>query len=197
MSLWVGATLSLALLSSYLYHNQQQLKKQISNNNKNNTNNTNTATATATAPPASTKSAPNSAALAAASRRTLPSSKQKMVLLIRADLGMGKGKIVAQACHGAVGVVGELMSGESDWGEGGKQRVQQWEERGAMKIALKVNSEQELFDYQKKCEGAGLPCYLVVDAGHTQIPENTPTVLAIGPAPVAQIDELTGDLKLM
>jgi PTH2 family peptidyl-tRNA hydrolase len=44
---------------------------------------------------------------------------------------------------------------------------------------------------------AGLPCYLVHDAGRTQIPAGSQTVLAIGPAPKSKINEITGHLKLL
>jgi PTH2 family peptidyl-tRNA hydrolase len=44
---------------------------------------------------------------------------------------------------------------------------------------------------------AGLPCYLVRDAGRTQIPAGSQTVLAIGPAPKSKINDITGHLKLL
>ena len=42
-----------------------------------------------------------------------------------------------------------------------------------------------------------LPCFLVRDAGYTEIPAGTVTALGIGPAPEDAMDRLTGDLKLM
>ncbi len=44
---------------------------------------------------------------------------------------------------------------------------------------------------------SGLMSYLVVDAGRTQIAAGSKTVLAIGPAPKSQLDEITGHLKLL
>ena len=40
-----------------------------------------------------------------------------------------------------------------------------WE--GQKKICVKVMSEQDLIDVQKKADELGLPSYLVADAGHT------------------------------
>ncbi len=39
--------------------------------------------------------------------------------------------------------------------------------------------------------------HMVSDAGHTQLPMGTCTVVAVGPAPDAWVDEVTGNLKLM
>jgi PTH2 family peptidyl-tRNA hydrolase len=39
--------------------------------------------------------------------------------------------------------------------------------------------------------------YLVEDAGRTQIAAGSKTVLAIGPAPVAELDRITSHLKLL
>ena len=43
----------------------------------------------------------------------------------------------------------------------------------------------------------GIVNYLVVDAGRTQIPTSSVTVLALGPDEDEILDELTGDLKLL
>jgi len=39
--------------------------------------------------------------------------------------------------------------------------------------------------------------YIVEDAGRTQIAAGSQTVLAIGPAPVKVLEEITGHLKLL
>jgi len=45
-------------------------------------------------------------------------------------------------------------------------------------------------------EEAGVPYYVVVDAGRTQIAAGSRTVLAVGPAPKKLVDQVTGSLKL-
>ena len=49
---------------------------------------------------------------------------------------------------------------------------------------------------QLACQ-AGIVNYQVMDAGRTQVAPGSKTVLAIGPAPVKTIDEITGHLKLL
>lgn len=44
---------------------------------------------------------------------------------------------------------------------------------------------------------AGLPTYIVQDAGRTQVAPGSRTVLAIGPAPRSAIDQVTGHLRLL
>lgn len=62
-----------------------------------------------------------------------------MVLLVNQELKMGKGKIAAQCCHAAVGVLGEYGSRRRTW-------IKQWEQIGQKKIALKVDSTAQLKD---------------------------------------------------
>jgi peptidyl-tRNA hydrolase len=44
---------------------------------------------------------------------------------------------------------------------------------------------------------SGLPCYIVHDAGRTQIAAGSQTVLAIGPGYKSDIDRITGGLPLL
>ena len=118
----------------------------------------------------------------------------KMVLLVRTDLKMGKGKMCAQCCHAAVGVYGDILFGKK---EQHKKWLNKWEEEACAKIALKVDSEKELLKLQSEANENGLPNYLIMDAGRTQIESGSKTVVAIGPAPAYLIDKVTKHLKLL
>ena len=50
---------------------------------------------------------------------------------------------------------------------------------------------------QADARAAGLPCYLVVDAGRTEIPEGSITVCAVGPARASQLNPITGSFPLL
>jgi PTH2 family peptidyl-tRNA hydrolase len=114
----------------------------------------------------------------------------KQVIVVRTDIGMGKGKVAAQVAHASLSAVEEAMRRRSDW-------VQEWKAEGQPKVVLKCSSEDELRDMQKKAGAAGLPSALVEDRGLTQVDPGTVTCLAIGPAPDERVDAITGRLKLL
>jgi PTH2 family peptidyl-tRNA hydrolase len=121
--------------------------------------------------------------------------EHKMVLVVRDDLRMGKGKIAAQCCHAAVGVYRKIHHSTSN--ENWRQWLYNWEHVAEAKVAVKCNSEKELDDLEKRAIEMGLPTMVIVDAGRTQIAPNSKTVLAIGPAPVSIVNQVTGHLKLL
>lgn len=72
-----------------------------------------------------------------------------------------------------------------------------WEETGCAKIAVKCPSEEEMERIAAVAREKGIPCYIVEDAGRTQIAAGSRTVLGLGPAPVGVFDGVTSHLKLM
>jgi peptidyl-tRNA hydrolase, PTH2 family len=114
----------------------------------------------------------------------------KQVLVFRADLKMGKGKLAAQAGHAAVSAAQDAYVHHKKWWEA-------WLFEGQRKIAVKVSTEKELSELEEAADDLGLPHALIVDRGLTQIPEATVTCLGIGPAPADKIDRLTGKLQLL
>ncbi|KAI8586053.1 peptidyl-tRNA hydrolase [Geranomyces variabilis] len=113
-----------------------------------------------------------------------------MVLVVRTDLGMTKGKMAAQCCHAAVAAVSSAR-------RRCPKTLRRYQRYGAAKVALKCDSEEELLTLYAQARSAGLIAEYIEDAGRTQIPEGSRTVLAIGPAPIKQVDAITGLLKLL
>ena len=111
----------------------------------------------------------------------------KQVMVVRTDLKMGKGKIAAQCCHGSIG----------SYKKSSKEKIRKWENEAYAKVVCKVKTADELFALKRHADEKGLTNYLVIDAGRTQIPTSSVTVLAIGPDEDEIIDEVTGDLKLL
>ncbi|KAL5032512.1 hypothetical protein BDV3_001069 [Batrachochytrium dendrobatidis] len=116
----------------------------------------------------------------------------KMILLVRIDLGMTKGKVAAQCCHAALAAYLIAKSKNSQT----REWLKAWERLGQAKITLKCPDEATMLDMQKKARSIGLPAKSICDAGHTQIAAGSRTVLAIGPGPVDLVDQVSGEFKL-
>lgn len=61
---------------------------------------------------------------------------------------------------------------------------------------LQGKDADELKALSQAAEQEGLPCVIIQDAGHTQIPAGSRTVMAVFGA-VEDVDKVTGKLKLM
>jgi PTH2 family peptidyl-tRNA hydrolase len=122
-------------------------------------------------------------AAAAAASTTPP----KLALVVRTDLAMGRGKLCAQAAHGAV-----LAAAAAP-----PALLAAWVRGGQPKVVLRAASEAALRALLAAAGAAGVRAALVTDAGRTQVPAGTPTVVAVGPAAAAEVDALCGAMKLL
>ncbi|XP_012699705.1 probable peptidyl-tRNA hydrolase 2 isoform X2 [Setaria italica] len=114
----------------------------------------------------------------------------KMVLVVRQDLKMGAGKIASQCAHAATGLYAELLSSN-------RGLLRQWEQLGQAKIVLTCKNQQEMNRLKEMAQNRGIPTFIVADAGRTQVLAGSKTVLAIGPGRKADIDSVTGKLRLL
>jgi PTH2 family peptidyl-tRNA hydrolase len=123
----------------------------------------------------------------------------KQVIVMRKDLGMRKGKMVAQGAHASLRVV--LQTGALD-GDRYSLRVTEpmvaWLTDRFTKVCVGVESEAALDDIMSRATAAGVPCALITDAGQTEfhgVP--TKTCCAVGPAWAEDVDAITGALTLL
>jgi len=114
----------------------------------------------------------------------------KMVIVTRDDLDLSPGKLAAQVAHAAVTCAFETKKKNAKW-------FNKWQDEGAKKVVVKVEHEEEFHPLKIKAEKLKIVACLIEDAGHTEIPVGTKTVLGIGPAPDNIIDQVTGDLPLL
>ena len=64
-------------------------------------------------------------------------------------------------------------------------------------MVVKAPDLETLFVLKEMAKKNDIANYLVTDAGRTQVPESTITVLGLGPDEDEILDKLTGDLKLL
>jgi len=127
----------------------------------------------------------------------MPDYDYKQIIVLRKDLNMRKGKMVAQGAHASMAaIITKEECGNTviihDW------NVQDWLSGRFAKICVGVDSEQELLDLHQKALDANIPTSLIQDSGFTEF-NNVPTytAVAIGPATHEKLEPITGNLKLI
>lgn len=132
--------------------------------------------------------------------------KVKQVIVIRKDLNMRKGKLVAQGSHASLGSLLTMFSKEKNektytykcsFNEG--SLLDEWLNGIFTKICLYVNSEDELVSLYNKIkeESPEIPCVMIEDAGLTEFNGvKTKTCIGIGPYWADEIDKHTKTLPL-
>ena len=118
---------------------------------------------------------------------------------------MKPGKIAAQAAHASMKVFFDNIVISKDYVFPEKKvgiieltpEMESWLSGIFTKIALAVNSEEELLAIYEKAKEQNIPCSLIQDCGKTVF-NNVPTYtcVGIGPDTSERIDVVTGHLKL-
>lgn len=128
----------------------------------------------------------------------------KQVIVVRKDLNMRKGKMIAQGAHASLAVIlkykWRLVLLPFFYGT----PLFNWLRGPFVKIVVGVDSEYELLDIAKQVvkrnndRTTKIPYALIKDAGRTEFKgKETYTALAIGPWWSKDLDKLTGHLKLL
>ena len=112
----------------------------------------------------------------------------KMAIMIRSDLNMSKGKVLAQVSHAMVDATVKAYTQT--------QVFFKWKSDGEKIVILKVPNEKTLMCIMDIAERKGVNCGYTVDAGLTEVLPGTKTVGFIGPDRDEKVDKLTGQLKL-
>lgn len=113
----------------------------------------------------------------------------KQIIILRKDLNMRKGKMIAQGAHASLSSILDNLD---------HPNVKMWLENAFTKIAVSVDSEEELKEVYEKAKKAGLIASLIIDNGLTEFNGvKTPTAVAIGPASNEELKDITGHLKLL
>lgn len=119
----------------------------------------------------------------------------RLALVVRTDLKMEKGKAAAQCAHAALGCY-RLIATDPLKKSYNPTMTQRWLSGGQAKITLKCQNKEMMDELYAKALSLDVNACVIHDAGRTQIEPGSATVLGIGPAPKAILDQITGDLKL-
>ncbi|KAF2900660.1 hypothetical protein ILUMI_05523 [Ignelater luminosus] len=117
--------------------------------------------------------------------------KYKMVFVVNTALNMGVGKIAAQVAHASLGLYRTLVEYHTM-----DEAIDSWTYEGEKKIVLKGENHLHLQELQRQAELNNIHSYLVHDAGRTQIPPNSVTVLALF-GEEAMVNNVSGSLQLL
>ena len=119
----------------------------------------------------------------------------KQVIVMRKDLNMRKGKMIAQGSHSSMAFLSHRIKKAPFQLT---PEMELWLNGSFAKIYVSVDSEQELLEIYQKAKEVNLEVHLITDNGKTEfagVPTNT--CLAIGPDLSSKIDPITGQLKLL
>lgn len=119
-------------------------------------------------------------------------STVKQVIVVRADLGMSRGKMAAQAAHAAIGALAQATLDDKR-----HAALREWLDTGQTTVVLRIESEAELVQLGLDAGLRGIPGHLVVDEGRTEFGgKKTATCVGLGPDLTEAIDVVTGKLKV-
>ncbi len=111
----------------------------------------------------------------------------KQVIVVNQALELPKGKLAAQVAHAAVAAF--LRA---------KPEIQRkWLSVGMPKVVLKTREPDELHRLEDMAKRRDIAASLIADAGKTVVAAGTITCVGLGPAAADELDELTGELKLL
>lgn len=126
----------------------------------------------------------------------------KQVIVIRRDLGMRRGKEIAQGAHASMAWLTERLARLDSWPPGlftvhltAAQRA--WVTGSFTKVTCQAGSLEELEEIVGRACDKGVLVQVITDAGRTEfggVP--TVTALAVGPDWSDVVDQVTGHLKL-
>ncbi len=134
----------------------------------------------------------------------------KQVIVVRKDIKMPAGKVLAQVSHASMAPILHLFHKTVD-SDGTETRcfilnpanpvdraVQEWLDGSFTKVVVGIDTGDELSQLYDNASALGIPCSKIVDSGRTVfngIP--TLTCCAFGPAYSDVLHGLTGHLKLL
>ncbi len=113
--------------------------------------------------------------------------RYKLVVAVREDLQLSRGKLAVQVAHAAVECA---LSAPKDV-------LRAWRGEGAKKVVVRVPDLGALMALVERARRLGIRTCVVRDAGLTEVPPGTVTCAGFGPDREERIDPITGSLPLL
>lgn len=111
----------------------------------------------------------------------------KQVIIMRTDIRISKGEMIAQGAHASMKVFFDRMTDMGyEWNIKGAystdftNAMTEWMKNSFTKIVVGCNSEQELFDLQKQAEEADIVNALILDNIQTEFKQKCPSCYGKG-----------------
>jgi len=117
-------------------------------------------------------------------------SELTMVFIARKDLKLSAGKLAAQVGHATAECITKAERTEP-------RLLDRYMKVGQRKVVCQAANEDELRRLFGEAKEAGIIAALITDAGHTEIPAGTVTVVGLGPDKRDKIDSITDSLPLL
>src|SRR2546426_7410804 len=105
----------------------------------------------------------------------------KLVIAVRSDLDLSRGKLAVQVAHAAVMAALEAKARHRKW-------FAEWIAEGQKKVVVKGGPLPDLPSLQAKARSMQLPTALLEDAGLTELPPAPVTGVGIRPRPNSLVD---------
>ena len=113
----------------------------------------------------------------------------KQIIVMRTDLGMRKGKMIAQGAHASLALTLENLD---------DPRVKQWLAGLFTKICVRADTPEEMWLLVEAAHKAGVLYSTIIDSGRTEFHSDpTLTCAAIGPDTSENLAPITGAMKLL
>ena len=120
--------------------------------------------------------------------RKTSNMEYKLVILVRDDVKMSKGKTVAQSGHAVCAAINDV---------GNQCKIKKWREEGETIIAVRVPNLVSMSRIMEIAHRKEVAHGVIMDAGLTEVAPDTITVGYLGPDICEKIDKLSGQLRLL
>ena len=126
-------------------------------------------------------------------------SKVKQVIIVRKDLNMNLGKVIAQCAHASLATLfnKNISQSENLMSIPLSDDEKEWIHYRFTKVVLEVKNENQLLKIYNEAKKGGLNVSKITDAGFTTFDKPTLTCIAIGPNRNNDIDKITKKLQLL